>query len=1065
MHFLVGNNGGTEAMTILNNGNVGVGTTSPGYKEVVAVSSDNYGLVVSRNSGAALGLWVDSTTAGIFTTGGNNLNLGTNGSNQLTIQSGGNVGIGQTSPTAVLHLKAGTATASTAPLKFTSGTLLGTPETGAIEFLTDAYYGTITTGPTRKTFAFLESPSFTTPNIGAATATSVNGLTVTSTAGTLTIANNASASLVTSGNYALTLTATAASNATFPAGTKTLLATDGSIAGLTGTISSTVLGNSTVYIGTTAVALNRGSASLALTGITSIDGNAATVTTNANLTGVITSVGNATSIASQTGTGTKFVVDTSPTIVTPTFTTSATVPLIIGGTATTADLYLQTTSGVGTTGADMHFLVGNNGGTEAMTILNSGYVGVGTTGPSSKLHVTGDLTLGLQDSSYGSIVFPGISGSSYSKYINSSANTLAMGASSGTNQTANVVINTGSANYVSILGGNGESGVTTKKTVLEISRNGVSGTSYGPTIQLQMGSWEVSGSPQNARTQVDFNLLHGSSDYVNVLSMQSGGNVGIGTTSPGAKLDVATTATSGTAMKIDYPSAVSLAGTVYGLNMDLSTNLTPGAYTMYGLNITLPSSGTGPRTFANYSEGSTNLYNFSTAQATFNLPVSVASAGDVSMAYDLQFTNDTASYIRSYAPLYIQSGDPNASSDMVLSASGSGVVIVNDTLETDSSGKFGAAGVSSLNVAAHTVTLSGANPTTYSYLRAASIGAMTFVGTNAGQTITTATSLYVASPATSDANVAITANKPIDTQTGAYLSLGGTWTNASSKMLKMDFKNLDPNDLLSKISKLNIQEWSYIVVPSARHIGPFSEDIADIFGVGENRATLADLDTAGIALAGVKALSGKIDELRLELGLGTGDATAWNIEPGTQNSELGTGDATIQFGAGSSGIFASIRNALMKFGLEVVDGIVRAKEFIADKITAKQMCLTGDDGETVCVTKDQLKGLLNGGNGNANSTGTLPVETTGSVPVELSGCLDSQALNFDPKATVDGGGCLYPNQGPGESIEVTPTAPPADDANSTGNVPVEIGAPATGDGTVELPSGSIEGAASPTDLN
>jgi len=50
----------------------------------------------------------------------------------------------------------------------------------------------------------------------------------------------------------------------------------------------------------------------------SCTGNASTVTTNANLTGPITSVGNATSIASQTGTGTKFVVDTSPTIVTPT---------------------------------------------------------------------------------------------------------------------------------------------------------------------------------------------------------------------------------------------------------------------------------------------------------------------------------------------------------------------------------------------------------------------------------------------------------------------------------------------------------------------------------------------------------------------------------------------------------------------------------------------------------------------------------------------------------------------------------------------------------------------------
>lgn len=48
-----------------------------------------------------------------------------------------------------------------------------------------------------------------------------------------------------------------------------------------------------------------------------------TATVNANLTGPITSVGNATSIASQTGTGSKFVVDTSPTIVTPTIASFA----------------------------------------------------------------------------------------------------------------------------------------------------------------------------------------------------------------------------------------------------------------------------------------------------------------------------------------------------------------------------------------------------------------------------------------------------------------------------------------------------------------------------------------------------------------------------------------------------------------------------------------------------------------------------------------------------------------------------------------------------------------------
>lgn len=57
-----------------------------------------------------------------------------------------NVGVGLLSPTASLNIRAGTATASTAPLKFTSGTLLTTEEAGAVEFLTDTLYYTATNG-------------------------------------------------------------------------------------------------------------------------------------------------------------------------------------------------------------------------------------------------------------------------------------------------------------------------------------------------------------------------------------------------------------------------------------------------------------------------------------------------------------------------------------------------------------------------------------------------------------------------------------------------------------------------------------------------------------------------------------------------------------------------------------------------------------------------------------------------------------------------------------------------------------------------------------------------------
>ena len=51
-----------------------------------------------------------------------------------------------------------------------------------------------------------------------------------------------------------------------------------------------------------------------LAAIQKLNGNDAT---NANLTGPITSVGNATSVAAQTGTGSTFVMNTSPTLVTP----------------------------------------------------------------------------------------------------------------------------------------------------------------------------------------------------------------------------------------------------------------------------------------------------------------------------------------------------------------------------------------------------------------------------------------------------------------------------------------------------------------------------------------------------------------------------------------------------------------------------------------------------------------------------------------------------------------------------------------------------------------------------
>ena len=94
---------------------------------------------------------------------------------------------------------------------------------------------------------------------------------------------------------------------------------------LTGSsLNATVTGSSLTSVGTLANLTVTNPIVGSITGSSgSTTGNAATVTTNANLTGPITSVGNATAIASQTGTGSTFVMNTSPTLISPALGTPA----------------------------------------------------------------------------------------------------------------------------------------------------------------------------------------------------------------------------------------------------------------------------------------------------------------------------------------------------------------------------------------------------------------------------------------------------------------------------------------------------------------------------------------------------------------------------------------------------------------------------------------------------------------------------------------------------------------------------------------------------------------------
>src|SRR6185369_12248714 len=59
--------------------------------------------------------------------------------------------------TGPLILAAGSTAAATAPMYWTSAPLMTTPEVGAMEFLTDKWYATITTGAARKELALVDA--------------------------------------------------------------------------------------------------------------------------------------------------------------------------------------------------------------------------------------------------------------------------------------------------------------------------------------------------------------------------------------------------------------------------------------------------------------------------------------------------------------------------------------------------------------------------------------------------------------------------------------------------------------------------------------------------------------------------------------------------------------------------------------------------------------------------------------------------------------------------------------------------------------------------------------------
>jgi len=101
---------------------------------------------------------------------------------------------------------------------------------------------------------------------------------------------------------------------------------------------------------------------------------------------------------------------------------------------------------------------------------------------------------------------------------------------------------------------------------------------------------------------------------------------------------------------------------------------------------------------------------------------------------------------------------------------------------------------------------------------------------------------------------------------GAYLAPGGgSWTSMSDRNAKEDFRTVNAQEVLKKVTALPLTTWKYKSQDvSVRHIGPVAQDFKAAFGVGETDTGITSIDADGVALAAIQGLNQKLEAQRVE---------------------------------------------------------------------------------------------------------------------------------------------------------------------------------------------------------
>lgn len=205
-------------------------------------------------------------------------------------------------------------------------------------------------------------------------------------------------------------------------------------------------------------------------------------------------------------------------------------------------------------------------------------------------------------------------------------------------------------------------------------------------------------------------------------------------------------------------------------------------------------------------------------------------------------------------PLRIRPGAPTSSVD--ISASGNvGIGTASPAFKLDVVGDASLGSTGVLHVNAIT-GISG------SFFLNFSGGAATNVGNNAALTIAsaaTANTLNIVGGNIGIGGVTAPSN-PLQHSSGALLTAGGVWTNASSIERKKDICDLSSEEAAQTLKGLNPVKFTYKVDPEERHVGFIAEDVPDLVAM-PNRKSLSPMDIVAVLTQVVKDQQKTIDDL------------------------------------------------------------------------------------------------------------------------------------------------------------------------------------------------------------